>query len=44
LWWVSIANNIWIWGEVIVLLFNEKRRAIHDFMAGILPDHQVDSC
>jgi uncharacterized RDD family membrane protein YckC len=29
--WVS---NIWVWGEFIVLLTNERKRAIHDFMAG----------
>lgn len=29
--WVS---NIWIWSELIVLLTNERKRAIHDFIAG----------
>lgn len=28
------AGQIWIWGELIVLLTNSKRRAIHDFLAG----------
>jgi uncharacterized RDD family membrane protein YckC len=28
------VQNIWIWGELIVLLTNRKRRAIHDFIAG----------
>jgi uncharacterized RDD family membrane protein YckC len=27
-------QNIWIWGELVVLLTNEKRRALHDFIAG----------
>ncbi len=27
-------QHIWIWSEVIVLLFNRRRRAIHDFIAG----------
>lgn len=31
---VSIALQIWIWSEFITLLFNKKRRAIHDFIAG----------
>lgn len=35
--WYNIAMigmNVWIWGEFISMLFNKKRRAIHDFMAG----------
>lgn len=31
---VMWAMNLWIWGEFIVMLTNEKRRALHDFMAG----------
>ncbi|WP_163934923.1 RDD family protein [Paraferrimonas sp. SM1919] len=30
----SIAMNIWIWSEFIVMLTNKKRRALHDFIAG----------
>lgn len=30
---VSIALQIWIWSEFITILFNKKRRAIHDFIA-----------
>jgi uncharacterized RDD family membrane protein YckC len=26
--------TLWFWGEVIVLLFNKKKRAIHDYIAG----------
>jgi uncharacterized RDD family membrane protein YckC len=26
--------NIWFWSEFIVLLFNKRKRAIHDFIAG----------
>jgi uncharacterized RDD family membrane protein YckC len=29
--WIQTA---WVWGELIVLLTNRKRRAIHDFIAG----------
>jgi len=25
---------VWFWGELFVLLFNRKRRALHDFIAG----------
>jgi uncharacterized RDD family membrane protein YckC len=31
---VQWLQNIWVWGEFIVLLTNKKRRAIHDFIAG----------
>ena len=27
-------NNIWVYGELIVLLTNKRKRAIHDFIAG----------
>jgi uncharacterized RDD family membrane protein YckC len=33
------AENIWIWGELIVLLTNRKRRALHDFIAGTVVIH-----
>jgi uncharacterized RDD family membrane protein YckC len=28
--------NIWTWGELVVLLTNKKKRALHDFIAGTL--------
>ncbi|HEX8236682.1 MAG TPA: RDD family protein [Abditibacteriaceae bacterium] len=31
---VSTASSIWSWSEVLVVLFNKKKRALHDFMAG----------
>lgn len=31
---LSIGMSLWMWSEVIVMLFNEKRRALHDFIAG----------
>ena len=34
--WVDIASQIWIWSEVIIMLFNRQRRAIHDFVAGTI--------
>ena len=34
--WALIANQIWIWSEVIVMLFNQQRRALHDFIAGTI--------
>jgi len=31
---ISIHQQVWIWSEVVVLLFNKRKRAIHDFIAG----------
>ena len=28
------AQSVWFWSELIVLLTNKKRRALHDFIAG----------
>ena len=28
------ANQIWVWSEFIVLLFNKRKRALHDYVAG----------
>ncbi len=32
--WTNTANQIWAWSEVVVMLFNKRRRALHDFIAG----------
>lgn len=37
---VTIAQNVWIWSEVVVLLFNERKRALHDFIAGTVVIHK----
>jgi uncharacterized RDD family membrane protein YckC len=29
-------NNIWSWSELVVLLTNKKKRALHDFIAGTI--------
>jgi uncharacterized RDD family membrane protein YckC len=34
--WIQTA---WVWGELLVLLTNRKRRAIHDFIAGTVVVH-----
>ena len=31
---VSAVSQIWFWSEFLVLLFNKRKRAIHDFIAG----------
>jgi uncharacterized RDD family membrane protein YckC len=30
---VNILLQIWVWSEFVSMMFNKKRRAIHDFMA-----------
>ena len=32
--WTGTALQIWVWSEVLVMLFNKRRRALHDFIAG----------
>ena len=32
--WTSMAAQVWVWSEVVVMLFNRRRRAVHDFIAG----------
>jgi uncharacterized RDD family membrane protein YckC len=32
--WQEYLSNGWYWSEVVVILFNEKKRALHDFLAG----------
>jgi uncharacterized RDD family membrane protein YckC len=36
---VQWAQEIWFWGELVVLLTNRKRRALHDFIAGTVVIH-----
>ena len=31
---ITILSNIWFWSEIIVLLFNKRKRALHDYIAG----------
>ena len=37
---VNILHQVWIWSEVVVLLFNKRKRAIHDFIAGTVVIHK----
>lgn len=36
---VDVLDNLWIASELVVLLLNEKRRALHDFIAGTVVIH-----
>ncbi len=45
---VHYLQNAWTWSELIVLLTNRKRRALHDFIAGtvvvrVSPNHLPNS-
>lgn len=31
---VNICLQVWVWSEFVVLMTNEKRRSLHDFVAG----------
>jgi uncharacterized RDD family membrane protein YckC len=37
--YIDWSNQCWVWGELIVLLLNKKKRAIHDFIAGTVVIH-----
>lgn len=32
--WLDWLYDVWFWSEIVVILFNKKRRALHDFIAG----------
>jgi uncharacterized RDD family membrane protein YckC len=34
--WTWTLGQIWAWSEVVTMLFNKRRRALHDFIAGTL--------
>jgi len=33
---VDILHQVWIWSELIILLLNKRKRALHDFIAGTI--------
>lgn len=37
---VTTSQQIWIWSELLVLLLNKRKRAIHDFIAGTVVIHK----
>jgi uncharacterized RDD family membrane protein YckC len=34
--WSAVVIQLWGWSEVVVMLFNKKRRALHDYIAGTI--------
>lgn len=41
--WIDTLSQAWTWSEIVVLLFNNKKRALHDFMAGTVVIHAQKS-
>ena len=43
--WTDVAGQIWFWSELVVMLFNSRRRALHDFIAGtvVISEERVSS-
>ncbi len=37
---VNVSSQLWVWSELIVLLFNKRKRALHDFIAGTVVINQ----
>ena len=37
---ITVLQHVWIWSEVVVLLFNKRKRALHDFIAGTVVVHR----
>ena len=37
---ISILQQVWIYSEVVVVLFNKRKRALHDFIAGTVVIHK----
>ena len=40
---VNWVNQAWMWSELIVLMTNKKRRALHDFIAGTVVIRQASN-
>ena len=38
-YWYDVISQVWLWSEMVVLLTNKKRRALHDFIAGTVVIH-----
>ena len=37
---INMLQQVWVWSEVVVILFNKRKRAIHDFIAGTIVIHK----
>jgi len=43
IWWTAIAQILWFASDLLVLLGNRKRRALHDFIARTVVIHPLPS-
>ncbi|SCX89788.1 RDD family protein [Desulfoluna spongiiphila] len=52
--WINGVYQVWIWGEFLTMLLNQRKRALHDFIAGTVvidirkvpyssPDQKLDT-
>lgn len=39
---VVVLMQVWVWAEFVTMLFNRKRRAVHDLMAGTVVLRQAE--
>jgi len=37
---IELFYDVWYWSEIIVILFNKRNRALHDFLAGTVVIHK----
>jgi uncharacterized RDD family membrane protein YckC len=37
---VDTLEHVWMWSEIVILLFNKRKRAIHDFIANTVVVHK----
>ena len=37
---VLVLSHLWLWSEAVFLLFNERKRALHDLIAGTVVIHK----
>jgi uncharacterized RDD family membrane protein YckC len=33
-WELMVLTNVWVWSELVIMLTNKQRRALHDFIGG----------
>ncbi|MCH7859033.1 MAG: RDD family protein [Candidatus Marinimicrobia bacterium] len=38
--YVNDGSSAWVWSELLVILLNERKRALHDFIAGTVVIHR----
>lgn len=41
---LNVLLQAWVWGEFVTMLFNKRRRAVHDYMAGTVVVRSTGAC